>query len=305
LISVIIPAYNAEATIAKTVQSVINQTHKNLEIIISNDGSKDNTAAVVENIQDTRIKLINYPNAGVAEARNRAIRKAQGDYIAFLDADDLWTEDKLELQLQALTDNPDAGVAYSWTYFLYKETGKCFPSQEIYHQGNVQLPLLQKNFLHHGSNPLIRRQAIADTGYFDSSFPHCADWDYYLRLSANWQYAVVAKHQIYYLQSANSMTSKIGAIEQQLAQMLDKTYQRLSPQEQPLKKQSFAWIYQYCTQQYLEHGQDITSTKDAIFYLFKAVLYYPPILWQKYTQDLIKWTIKKTFVPSNIQAANK
>lgn len=294
LISIITPAYNASSTITKTIESVITQTHQNWELIIINDGSTDNTLDAIDRIKDPRIKVYDYSNAGVSEARNRGIKLAQGEYIAFLDADDWWTTDKLALQLQALTDNPQGGVAYSWTYFSYQQTEKYFPSKAIYHQGNVQSQLLKRNFLHHGSNPLIRRQAIIETGWFDSSFPHCADWDYYLRLAANWDFVVVPQHQIYYRQSTNSMTSKIGAIEQQLILMLNKTYARLSSQERAKKKQSLAWIYQYCTQQYLEYGQDISSIKDAVAYLFKALKSYPPILGEQYTQDLIKWTIKKS-----------
>ncbi|MEM8828953.1 MAG: glycosyltransferase, partial [Cyanobacteria bacterium P01_G01_bin.19] len=296
LISIIIPAYNASDTISKTVNSVLNQTYQNWELIIINDGSTDNTFDLVNQLTDPRIKAHDYPNAGVAEARNQGIKIARGDYLAFLDADDWWTEDKLALQIQALVDNPQAGVAYSWTYFIHEQTEKCFPSKAVYHQGNVLSQLLENNFLAHGSNPLIRRQAIAQTGCFDSSFPHCADWDYYLRLAMNWDFVVVPKHQIYYRQSANSMTAKIAAIEQQLILMLEKTYCRLSEIEQLQKNKSLAWIYRYCTQQYLEYGKDFSSIRDAISYLFKALQYYPPIISEKYTQDLIKWTIKKSII---------
>ena len=295
-ISVIIPAYNAQNTILKTIESVRQQTFEDLEIIVVNDGSTDRTLEIVNTIEDTRIKVFDYPNGGVATARNRGIEKARGDYIAFLDADDWWTNDKLALQLKALTENSQAGLAYSWTYFFYEKTQECFSSEPVYYQGNVYSQLLLKNFLHHGSNPLIRRQAIESVGNFNSKFPHCADWDYYLRLAAEWDFVVVPQHQIYYLQSANSMTSKISAIERQLCQMLDLRYTQIPSNLKPLKKRSKAWIYQYCTQQYLEYGKDFKSLQNAIIYLGKAFLAYPPIIGQKYTYDLIKWCLKKTLV---------
>lgn len=292
MISVIIPAYNAQATIAKTIESVRQQTYSDLEIIVINDGSSDRTAEIVNNIKDPRIKLFNYPNGGVATARNRGIAKAEGEYIAFLDADDFWIEDKLELQLQALIKNPDAGVAYSWTYFLYSKD-VCYPSEPVYHQGNIYPQLLTKNFLHHGSNPLIRREAIASVGKFDPSFPHCADWDYYLRLAAKYDFANVPKHQIYYRQSANSMTSKIDDIERQLCQMLDKTYQTVPRQLQHLQQQSKSWIWQYCSQQYLEYGRDRQSIIKAANYLWRSIIFYPRSLLETYTYKLTTWTIKK------------
>lgn len=291
MISVIIPAYNAQSTIAKTIESVRQQTYSNLEIIVIDDGSSDRTAEIVNSIQDLRIKLFNYPNGGVANARNRGIVKAKGEYIAFLDADDFWTGDKLELQLQALIENPDAGVAYSWTYFLYQDI--CYPSVPVYHQGNIYPQLLTKNFIHHGSNPLIRSEAIISVGEFDLSFSHCADWDYYLRLAAKYDFVVVPKHQIYYRQSANSMTSKIDDIERQLCQMLNKTYQTVPKELQHLQQQSKSWIWQYCSQQYLEYGRDIKSNIKAANYLWRSIISNPRSLLKTYTYKLTTWTIKK------------
>lgn len=292
MISVIIPAYNAQATIAQTVESVRQQTYGDLEIIIINDGSSDRTAEIVNEIPDSRIKLFNYPNGGVATARNRGIARAQGEYIAFLDADDFWTTDKLKLQLQALIKNPDAGVAYSWTYFWYA-ADVCYPSEPVYHQDYVYPQLLTKNFIHHGSNPLIRHKAIASTGEFDPRFPHCADWDYYLRLAAKYNFVVVPKHQIYYRQSATSMTSKIADIERQLCQMLDQTYQTVPPELRHLQKQSKSWIWQYCSQQYLEYGKDKKTVIKAASYLWRSIKYDPRSLLQTYTYKLTAWTIKK------------
>ena len=291
-ISVIIPAYNAAATIAQTIESVRQQTYSNLEIIVINDGSSDRTAAVVNNISDPRIKLFNYPNGGVAHARNRGIAQAQGEYIAFLDADDLWTEDKLKLQHEALSNNSQAGVAYSWTYFLYPE-GVCYPSDPVHHQGYIYSNLLTQNFLHHGSNPLIRREAIADVGEFDPRFPHCADWDYYLRLAAKWDFVVVPKHQIYYRQSPNSMTAKIDDIEQQLSQMLAQTYQKVPRELQHLQKISNSWVWQYCSQQYLAYGKDYKSLSKAINYLWRSLQSDPRSLGKIYTYKLTSWVIKK------------
>src|SRR4028119_546862 len=115
IISVIIPAYNAERTIKETIQSVLNQSFQDLELLIINDGSQDSTLDVVESIQDPRIRVFCYLNAGSSASRNRGIGLAKGEYISFIDADDLWTVDKLESQFKALQENPKAAVAYSWT----------------------------------------------------------------------------------------------------------------------------------------------------------------------------------------------
>ena len=101
LISVIIPAYNAEKYISKCIESIQNNTYKNLEIIIVNDGSKDNTRQVVEGVSDSRIRLINQENGGVSKARNTGLDNATGEYIAFIDSDDYISEDYFEVLLTA------------------------------------------------------------------------------------------------------------------------------------------------------------------------------------------------------------
>src|SRR3712207_3352824 len=112
LISVIIPVYNGEKTIQETIESVLNQTFPSFELIVINDGSHDSTLDIVSSIKDPRIKVFSYPNAGLSASRNRGISVACGEYVSFIDADDLWTPDKLEAQYKALQANPQAAVAY-------------------------------------------------------------------------------------------------------------------------------------------------------------------------------------------------
>lgn len=117
LVSVIIPTYNVENYITETVQSVLLQTYQNFEILIIDDCSKDNTRTVVETLaeKDARIKCIwQDKNMGAAEARNRGLREACGQYIAFLDSDDLWVKDKLQKQIDDIRKN---GVVFSYTAY--------------------------------------------------------------------------------------------------------------------------------------------------------------------------------------------
>jgi glycosyltransferase involved in cell wall biosynthesis len=124
-ISVIIPAYNAERTILETIASVQQQTFSNFELIVINDGSTDRTLELLNSLEDPRLKIFSYSNGGLPVARNRGIYHATGEFITFLDADDLWTPDKLELQLTALQQHSEAGVAYSWTHYM-DEKGESF-----------------------------------------------------------------------------------------------------------------------------------------------------------------------------------
>ncbi|MFN7014034.1 MAG: glycosyltransferase family 2 protein, partial [Bacteroidia bacterium] len=115
LVSVIIPAYNAEKFIETTIQSVLNQTIQKFEIIVVNDGSTDNTAKIIETLKekDKRIHLINKENSGVSDTRNIGMRTAKGKYIALLDADDVWLKDNLEKKINYLENNPGIDFIYS------------------------------------------------------------------------------------------------------------------------------------------------------------------------------------------------
>lgn len=115
LVSIIMPSWNTERFISETIQSVINQTYKNWELIIVDDCSTDNTDAVVASFKDDRIKYLhNDKNSGAALTRNKAMREARGEWIAFLDSDDLWTPDKLDKQVRFMNEN---GYVLSYTEY--------------------------------------------------------------------------------------------------------------------------------------------------------------------------------------------
>ncbi len=107
MFSVVIPLYNKEKQIKQTLHSVLNQTFGDFEIVIVNDGSKDGSVEAVQSINDSRIRLINQENGGVSAARNRGVREAKNKWVAFLDADDLWREDKLEKVSKVIDNNPN------------------------------------------------------------------------------------------------------------------------------------------------------------------------------------------------------
>ena len=291
-ISVIIPAYNAERTILETIASVQQQTFSDFEMIIINDGSSDRTVEILDNVKDERLKIFSYQNSGVSVARNRGISHATGEFIAFLDADDLWTSDKLEAQLTALQQHPEAGVAYSWTCFMREKGGSYIEKSRAF-EGNVYAKLLVTNFLHSGSNPLIRREAIESVGGFDTTLIPSEDWDFYLRLAARWSFVLVPKPQIFYRQSSGSNSSNVEKLEQATLNMFEKAFRAAPLELQYLKNQSLAWLFQYIAQKYLTNSNDISGVNKAGQKLWIAIRLRPQILLDKYTRSLIKWLLKK------------
>ncbi|MDF5732135.1 MAG: glycosyltransferase [Rhizonema sp. PD38] len=300
LISVIIPAYNAEGTILETIASVQQQTFSNFEIVVINDGSTDSTVELLNTVDDPRIKIFSYSNGGLPVARNRGISHATGEFLAFLDADDLWTPDKLEQQLAALQQHPNAGVAYSWIYFM-EEKGNSLsfhPSEPVFFEGNVYANLLVGDFIYNGSNTLIRKQAINSTGEFDPALKSCEDWDYWLRLALHWHFVVVPKHQIYYRRSTGAMSSKVEVMKEASLITLEKAYRSAPPELQYLKNQSLTSFQKYCADLYLKQSTNMSGVKQAGQHLWMAICLQPQTLLNRRFQKLVlKFLLLRIFSP--------
>ncbi len=299
-ISVIVPAYNAERTILETIASIQWQTFSDFELIVINDGSTDRTLERLSTIEDVRLKVFSYENAGVSIARNRGLQHATGDFITFIDADDLWTPNKLELQLAALEQCPQAGVAYSRTYFM-DEPGKTFHvDNSPLPEGDVYAKLLTKNFLlSPGSNPLIRRQALESVNGFDSSLTHGEDWDLYLRLASQWLFVAIHQPQVFYRQSFTSASSQVEVMEQNSLKVIEKAFQAAPLTLKPLKRQSLANLYQFLAQLYLSRCIERDGINLATQKLQTSIQFYPKILLQKKTLVLVfKLLLMQIFSPT-------
>jgi glycosyltransferase involved in cell wall biosynthesis len=246
VISIIIPAYNAAGFILETLHSVFQQTFRDFEVIVVNDGSTDNTLEVLASVTDPRMRVITKQNQGVCAARNTGIQAARGEYLAFLDNDDLWTPDKLEAQLNALKSNPKAGVAYSWTKPFYTNSDKVCEATPYYFIGDVYNDLLQENFIGHGSNILATRAAVESVGGYDEQLPYVADWDFCLRLAAKWEYALVPKPQIFYRLSTTSMSINISAMENQFITLLKRAHPRSNLSYRQLVSNNYIHLLSIC-----------------------------------------------------------
>ncbi len=270
-ISVIIPAYNCAKTIKETIESVLNQSFTDLELLVINDGSTDSSLDIVSKIKDSRIKIFSYTNAGGNVSRNRGINHAVGEFISLLDADDIWTPDKLATQLQALEENPPTKVAYSWTDYI-DEYGKFVHSgTHISLDGNVYEHLLVKNFLENGSNPLICKDALLTVGGFDESLLAGQDWDMWLRLAREFNFVAVPEVQILYRISANSLSCNLARQEKACLQVLNKAYSTSPESLQHLKAYSFANLYKYLTWKALQNPLNRQKGLAGALFLWKYV----------------------------------
>lgn len=181
-ISVIIPTFNREKLVVDAINSLKNQTYKNLEIIVVDDCSTDNTRVQVEKIIDPRIVYIRHDkNNGAPKARNTGIQKASGEFIAFLDSDDQWLPAKLEKQMAVFKKNQKAAVVYTG---VKNTSGTILRSETIpQFRGNILTELLKSNCVGTTSTVVIRKTCLLEAGGFDPKLPSCQDWDLWIKLA--------------------------------------------------------------------------------------------------------------------------
>lgn len=275
LVSVVIPAYNAERFISRTLESVLAQSYSHLEVLVINDGSTDCTATIVEWFaqQDTRIRLFTQPNTGVAAARNLAIRQAHGQFVAVIDADDLWYPDQITQQVACFCKSPDTvGLVYSWSIDIDEQDRPLSGIHAAEITGNVHPTLLCHNFLGNASCTMMRRSSLMQVGGYDEQFQAqnaygCEDWDLYLRIAEEYEFGVVPEFLVGYRKLQHSMSYDYDRMARSHALMLKRVQQRHPQLSGWLYRLSRSSLYLYFGQQANQHGAD----REAVRWLIQAV----------------------------------
>lgn len=300
LISVVLPVYNGEKTIQATIESVLSQTLSEFELIIINDGSQDKTLEIVSSIKSPKIKVFSYPNSGPNSARNRGIDHAQGEYIAFVDADDLWTIDKLESQFKALKPKSEVAVAYSWTDYIDQFNQFLRRGSHISVTGDVYPHLLLSNFLENGSNPLIQKQALITAGGFNESLTHAEDWDMWLRLARLYHFVAVPSPQILYRVSPDSSSFNISKLETGCLQVINRAFTQAPASLQYLKPYSLANLYKYLTSKALDNSVKCSNGFAAARFLCQAIRNDPSLLRAPVIVKVVFKIAVVTFLPLQV-----
>ena len=204
-VSVIIPTYNRCASVCLAIESVLAQTLPPAQVIVVDDGSGDDTCAVISQ-RFPNVALIQQPNRGVSHARNRAIEIASADWVAFLDSDDQWFENKLQVQMQHIDAHPEHGLCHCDEHWI-RNGKRVNPMNKHQKRGGYIfehcLPLCAIS----PSATLIHKKLIDEIGVFDESLPACEDYDLWLR--------ICAKHPVLYVDQA--LLAKTGGHEDQLS----------------------------------------------------------------------------------------
>jgi glycosyltransferase involved in cell wall biosynthesis len=250
-VSIIIPTYNCETYIAETLDSVVGQTFKDLEIIVIDDGSTDRTREIASSY-GAAVRLVTQANSGVCKARNRGIREAAGRYLCLMDHDDYWFPDKLALQLEAMDRHPETGLVYSTFSWWFADANGMFPSPESYTTERSPEGIDEEfsGWIYHlllldcwvlTSAALIRAEVFEKCGLFDESLPYSEDWDLWLRISREYPFVKLKKSLTLYRQHAyqgNLVTRDIDYRTELLTRAVAK-WGLCSPDGRCIAKQEF------------------------------------------------------------------
>lgn len=215
-ISVILPVYNAQSYLRESIESILNQSFEDFELIMINDGSTDDSLSIMESYTDQRIRIINQSNAGLPISLNRAIAIAQGQYLARQDADDISLPERLAKQVAYLDSHPQCALLGTWAQILVEKTPTDRSLSHPHLNGDIQLKLLFFNCFVH-SSVMIRKSALETTGLYPEEkekFPP-EDYDLWLRIAKHWEVANLPEVLLQYRELPNSISrSKLDMMQE-------------------------------------------------------------------------------------------
>ena len=249
--SIVIPLYNKSNYIEKTLRSVLNQTFTNYEIIIINDGSTDESESKVNGFNDDRIQLYNQKNQGAAMARNLGIEKAKHDYIAFLDADDLWMENHLEILKNLIQDFPNSGIFASRYQLIFNEGKVSIPqlkgiSADFYGIVPDYFDATLNHAVATSSSIAVPKSIFKNVGNFDSNISSGQDIDMWIRIALKYPVAIGNEITASYLHYIKNSLSKTPVLDKKIKDFND---YKLEEENNPtLKKYLDSYRVEYAIQ---------------------------------------------------------
>ncbi len=286
LISVVVTCYNYGRYLKGCLDSILAQTYNNIEIVIVDDGSTDNTVDVMKSFRELpNLKYIRQNNAGQAHAKNVGINNSSGDFVAFLDADDLWCPDKLEKQIICF-NNQVTGVVYCRASYIdendeildHEMTG---PYLQPKH-GIVTKWLLFDNFVQFSSS-VIRKECLERFGGFDESLKMGIDWDLWLRISTYYEFDYVDERLFYYRMGHSGQMSKNITERHRCSDRIMTKFISTFPDAVSNTSLIRIMAYTYCNR-----GAEIwdIDKKQSYLMYFKAIAQYP--FWTPAYKGILK-----------------
>lgn len=254
-VSVVLPSFNSARYLPAAIASVLAQTVPDVELIIVDDGSTDETSAVVAGY-GSAARYIRQANAGVSAARNRGIAEARGKYVAFLDADDTWLPGKLERQLKALRDQPDRQLCYSAFTVVDADLRPINDRHSVRAGTALEDLLLNGNVVGSICTVVCHRRLLEVAGGFDPALSQCADWDMWVRLARLTEFVYLDEPLVTYRQHASNMSRGARLLERDSVRVLEKAFADpgLPPRLRAARRRAFGRNYRVLAGTFFQAG---------------------------------------------------
>ena len=284
-VSVIMPCYRSRETLAVAVSSVLAQTMSDFELIVVDDGSPDDSAAIALQAADSRVRVIRQDNAGPAAARNNGILQARGNLVAFLDSDDRWTADLLAEHCRAFEADAGLGVSFARVRIFDPDmtiAGRC--SRFTGRLGAADI--LGENPICTTSNIVVRRDVLRIVGGFDETLTHAEDQEWVARilLTTPWHVVGLDRELVHYRTSADGLSSDLGKMLDGWQRMIESLRQRAPGLVGEAERSASAIFYRYLARRALRAGQ----TAEALAFMRKA--------WRAAPATLIRTGLARTLL---------
>ncbi len=291
LVSAIIPNYNYARYVGEAVESALGQTYPNIEVIVVDDGSKDNSLEVLEKYRK-RIKIIEQENSGVCVARNRGVAESKGEYIAFLDADDVWLPEKIAIQIHELEESPGA-VFTNCGMQLIDPDGKPLGSLVEGKSGNVTSTLLGFNepaTVGIASTGLVSRRIFETISGFDTRLSTAADWDFCFRLSRLGEFIFIPKPLVKYRMHNSNMHGNIHLMEKDMVLCFDKAFAEVG-EHQDRRDEYYGNLFRVLAGSYFRSGQYsdfLRTAAKSVWYRPAGIGYFAAFPFRKFSKLRMK-----------------
>ncbi|MFP4197893.1 MAG: glycosyltransferase family 2 protein, partial [Methanomassiliicoccales archaeon] len=239
LVSVVLTTFNRSNLVTRAIRSVLNQTYENLEIIVVDDCSDDDTEEIVKSIRDDRLRYFrNKRNEGASSARNRGIDLSRGDYVAFQDDDDEWLPDKLESQVEILSSAPDkVGLVYCKTLRRRDGEEKYFPRfKKLCMEGDIHNALLVRNLIITPA-ALVRKICLKKVGGFDTGLEALVEWELWIRFSKEYEVRYIDRALLISYETEKSISSDYTSAVNSLVKIVNKHKMDMGSNQKALSRQ--------------------------------------------------------------------
>ena len=269
-ISVVIPTYNYGRFLREAIDSVLAQTYAPLEILVVDDGSTDDTEQIVASYGE-RVRYIRQRNAGVGAARNNGIAQARGEYVAFLDSDDIWLPQKLEKQIARFEADPELGLVYCGAE-RFNESGVVSVSLEG-SEGWIAPRLLglDAEVITAGSGIMVPRRVAEEAGGFDVRLPPSEDWDFAYRIAVRYRVGFVREVLVRYRQHGAGIHLNVPRMERGMMTALGKAFESPDPNVQSMRRRTYGKMHRILAGCYFQQH----APKPFFRHMIKSLTYDP------------------------------